>query len=1191
MVDVFPVVFDFKKGEQPDNLKLTKWVKLTDGAFGLVVKAIGDPWDYQTHSGTITPTSVLDLSPQKLSQPTLARTVGPSEYMGPLGETVNGAAATVEVTLNVNGASSWFFGFPFVKAAGLVGPEMRSSTFSLLDPDSAISIDGDDGLTAYFTTRVEDPRALTKKGEYYVDCALGLIQTATPIDPSDALITSELIVTISELGYIGAGPPWSTHNVIPIWGDDYNTGVTIVENEAGPGFYTITLPDRPSSVLYSGELPRVGKPADFPSVKMSGSGEPIDDTIVVGGQQTTFTERPIIGTDYKLPYSIVNSFEAGDVFPSGVILLWQNSPGRFLPLCEFEYVSETSIKVACPVLDDVTTTPNTTNYRVIITGTSLAEHVSYLSAVVRDNQSQGLAFGATASFPSVTYAPPISHDRLRDRFSMTGAREATWANFVAAFESWQERFTFAESHVPTNPHPQYMHRAGWMAQDELGNSGNAMRGELVFTSRPDPHTGAGTAALALGGQLWNTWGVRFGGGPDDSYTADRQNSSLSWTGARYGTGNLWAGESFSASFADIDRHLTFTNPMLGAAPWNVTTLLPATITTEYMYGALAHVPIWGTPLYLSGRTQGTYEKAAKGAVLAFDLNGKYEMNYLKLTHADRALWNYAFGEVNIPVPNYSPLARQLPTLSKLETSPDVAHDWHTASTVLDVPRYGRWSSDQIREFRFRGVSDNEMTMVGHQSIAAAEFLDVDTSYPKIVEIDDIPIRCIHAATSLVIFNGNYLPHLYPGAPLLINDDSPSGSEGSYFVKWAFYLAGIPSLTLDITIAKLGSTVGTLVDQPSAGGTATCVGMEMMSKFVSPSMVGADFYNVYGNAIFFSEGGGGRSTSFTDRGSLWLDYGQELIPYIGDQTPSAIFYHPEDATTSPDGSYYAFTVSETGHAPPNLHSKQTRWPLLVGDNFGIWGHTSNRVSLQAQTDPIETTEKHAWLRLRADEGSAVLLAGGESSYYSSLTLKDGNATLLSTDNMVFDPIGTTTIGSDHCSDITIQKGYEGTNTGGIFLFSNEDVYIDLREGLPTNSFQIRVRPDATYYPFVYAGWKPDTIMIKQQILEGYENFLSMTPTQVYLKANSEMRIESTSGDLWITALQHDIEIEAEESVRIDAEEAVEIDGERIIFTFNPGTNKFKLPTTLPTSSSGLDPGEIWVQEDPLTGSGTLHIVLP
>ena len=988
MVDVFPMVFDFKKGEQPSSAKLTKWVRLTDNAFHLITKAVGDPWDSKDHFGTITPTSSKSLSPQKLSQPTLARTIGPSEYIGPLGESINaGPSDPVEVHLNTAGLNSWSFGFPFAKTTNSVGPQMLASTSLQLLDSSDIVISGDAGLLEYFTTLYAAPRNMSAKGHYYIDYVNGIIQTAVPIDPSHATSTGELTVTISNLGYIGAGPPWGTHNVIPVWQDDYYTGVSIVE-DTGPGDYIITLPEHHAGdISYGGALPRIGKPADVPSEKMTGSGYPIQDNIMGGGNQTEYLERPIAGTSYRLPYAIEETFESGDVFPDGVLMLWQNSPGRYLPLTEFEYISATEVKVTCPTLSDVSAIANTDNYRLVVTGTSLAEQISYLSAVVRDNPGQGLAYGSTASFPSVTYSPPISHDRLRDRFSLSGARESTWSFFTDAFEeSWQTRFAFVESHVPSNPHPQYMHRAGWMSQDELGNSGNAMRGPFVFTSRLDPHTGAGTNVLALPGQMWDTWGLHFGGGPDDTFSRDRQNTSFSWIGSRWGKDNLWSGESYSEDLASLDMHLNFTNVLVGASPLNFQNW-PPTVNVEYMYGALAYNPIWGTPLYVRGRTEGAYERSAKGGTIGFDLDGRSEMNYMKIMPADRALWNVLFNEINTPIPNSSSLSRQSPALPKLYTSPNVDHDWHTASSLGDIPEFGRWSSGQIREYRFRGVSENTLSMVGHQSIAAGEVIEDPSS--KIIVIDDMPIVGAENATSIIAFTGNYLPHLFPGSEVELNGDGSVQAAGSYFVEWAFYVPDILASSLDITVAKLSAISGPgLVDQSVNDGTASCASSEMMSKFTSPGMLGADYFNVYGNALFFSDGGEGASTSFTDRGALWLDFGSTLDSYIGDQTPSGLFYHPQHADTSPDGAYYAFTLSEEDHDAPNMNGRQTRWPLVIGDNTGIVG---NSKSVMFQCAEEVSTSPYAFSRLTMDkDGTVNLYSSITGTGNSSLTLDDNGA---------------------------------------------------------------------------------------------------------------------------------------------------------------------------------------------------------
>ena len=97
MQDVFPVSFDFVKGEQPSATKLSGWVKQTDTAFSKMTKAIGDPWDYTTHSGVGGP---YILSPAKLAQTSLARFAGPSDWASPRGASFQeGITSAISVAL------------------------------------------------------------------------------------------------------------------------------------------------------------------------------------------------------------------------------------------------------------------------------------------------------------------------------------------------------------------------------------------------------------------------------------------------------------------------------------------------------------------------------------------------------------------------------------------------------------------------------------------------------------------------------------------------------------------------------------------------------------------------------------------------------------------------------------------------------------------------------------------------------------------------------------------------------------------------------------------------------------------------------------------------------------------------------------------------------------------------------------
>jgi hypothetical protein len=115
MQDVFPIEFDFVNGEQPDSVKFTAWRKQTDAAFANVVKAIGDPWEYNTHTNG--DGVQYNLSPSRLAQASLSRMIGPSDYASPQGGSFNEAVNSV-VTLTLESSrNAWKIGFPLVKKA------------------------------------------------------------------------------------------------------------------------------------------------------------------------------------------------------------------------------------------------------------------------------------------------------------------------------------------------------------------------------------------------------------------------------------------------------------------------------------------------------------------------------------------------------------------------------------------------------------------------------------------------------------------------------------------------------------------------------------------------------------------------------------------------------------------------------------------------------------------------------------------------------------------------------------------------------------------------------------------------------------------------------------------------------------------------------------------------------------------
>jgi len=889
MVDVFPTVFDFKVGEQPSSRKLTKWVKLTDNAFRLVTQAVGDPWDYQTHEG--------QLSPQKLGQATIARLIGPSDYVGPLGETINSDTTSVEVSLSVDGASSWYLGFPLVKKAGTVTPQVLPSCLESLTA-SDLSFSGT-GYSDYFVTLYSDPRDMSQKGDYCVDFARGVIQTYLPIDPGDG--SGSLTVTISNLSFVGAGAPWATHNVIPIWEDGGNAGVTIVEAALGPGNYEITLPGRDASG-YSNDYPRVGAAEDSPSNTMTGAGYPESDPLTGDRRQATLAVRPTGNVSYRLPYSLEANYSSGDVLPGGTVKLWCNSTNSFVALTEFEYVSPTTLKLTCPTLSDVDATGNENNYRLVVVGTSLAEQVSYLAGVVREGQGQGVSVGGPATFPSMSFSPPMSHDRLRDRYGFSLAMEESgdFSSWASSHDNWQRRFAFTESAYPTNPHPQYLHRAGYLSDDETANTSNAMRGWLCFagykteTSGHSYESSKSNPGFNSPIDEW-TYGVAWGAGEFENSSGDHPRAFFDG-----GKEKEWSG---SGPATRLGFGLYGSDGGLGFAE-----------SSYYSnYGALVYEGFRGQPFYVRGRkgASSSLDTSVHGGAIAMDLGDQNEMNYLKLVGGSRpSTGSYAGDPANDP--------------AWIDASSSVFNTPLAITPGLSK----RISAEQTRELRFRGVSYNELVQNAEDGIGSL------STYPSSGVQKTANVVLLDATLNYMVLEGNV------AGDIRMNDTtitlSGTTSDGDYQIS---DLADYDAVNDHTYLTVTGSISS---NQPAPGGTATWTTYEFNRYFRSPGIIGGDFLNVYGNAVFFSEEGDGKKTSFTDRGKEWLT--------DGTTTPSGLFYVPAGTL----GSACVF-VGYEGSGTGSYDGAKTQ--AYFGHTRGSWANSTLGVKRGLQFEGHDDSGLH------------------------------------------------------------------------------------------------------------------------------------------------------------------------------------------------------------------------------------------
>jgi hypothetical protein len=633
MQDFFPVVFSFVKGEQPTAEKLTGLVKHTDVAFSRISQSIGDPWDYAAH--TDSGSARYDLSPENLAQTSIARIVGPSDYLGPMGGCWNEKPTSAFTITLAAGRNSWNLGFPLVKlvsAAIDYDAKLASVTPLVWGTDITVS---DPNTPDVLATRYTSTKDVISTGRFSVDYYRGII---TAYDIATSAIT--LTIPANTINMFGPGVPWGTHNVIPTW-KETTTFCTLAEvsRSGGETTFTLTLPTVTKSH-------RVG---DIATTILGGvppkSGVNYGSTAYDASWSTgSYARCSGQASNYRLPASIA-SLPTGTEVPEGFCMLWLESALRFLPNVRFVTRGSTnSLTVIAPDgwLGESSTA---IQYRLVVVGTSVSENISYLNQLVRNNRHVGIS-----DDPVLSYSPALSHNDLDNRY--TG-----YINTTTYPSSVIHRLKFRESSMALNPHPQYLHRYGYDANDANGNSSNAMRGNLVFTGTDTSMT------LGSPSSISETYGILFGGGTTSTNTGNAMirleglASNTSWT-----TG--------------IAQRFPFGLTETGARPYG---------TTE-TYGALAISSWIGTPLYLRGSRATTSTAVYDGACLGFDLGRTAEYNYIKLLPAIRT---GAYDYRNMPA------STGQTATAALSITPDLA----VLTTGAD---YARLSPDQIREFRFRG---------------------------------------------------------------------------------------------------------------------------------------------------------------------------------------------------------------------------------------------------------------------------------------------------------------------------------------------------------------------------------------------------------------------------------------------------------------------------------------------------------
>lgn len=1029
MIDVFPIVFDFKKGEQPTAQKLTGVNQLINEAFSEITQIIGDPWDSQSHSWGIG-SDTKKLSLEKLSQPSLSRIIGPSDWLSPNGGDFNEPSiATNFVTLK-SGQNSWNLGYPIVKVSSTI---TETSTVSSLTPlnwgtEVIRLVDIYQILQDEKTT----PEAVVEDGDFYVDYYTGVI-TSYKASPSD------IVLNFLGLHMLSPGVPWGTHNVIPTWNQTSSLCSLTLDSDNGiTAVYTLSFP-------VAGKSSRVS---------------PLGKTIAGGSysalsyDSTWGYDLPNPYSDHRIPSSLINSgILVGDTIPEGFMLLWDEVAGRIRDLLAFKYKDENSVTIEGPSgLLSVGS-----NYRLITTGSSIAENISYLIGQQRFEAHNGLSDSA-----GLGYSTPLSHKDLSDRFS---------GEIYSISSLNEDVFKFRESNYPTNDHPQYLHRSGYLSGDSTGNTSNAMRGILGFSE-----TVENGLKYALGdtlsGNRTETYGIYWGGPSSNSIQG---NTRLLFDG----------GTDISTWSSGISNRVGFGLQDTGA--------LPVSSYSNEKLGALSLYSWYGTPLYLRGQATGpTGSSSYQGAVLGFDLGQNSELNYIKLIPGVRST---SYDVAHLP--------------AKVSQYWDISNAINPCMPYLSNPI----SATQLREFRFRG--------------------------------------------------GAYVS----------TASNPEGSLGGSSTR-------------------------------SDGGIS-----EFENYYTSPGVVGADFFNVYSNAIFFSEIGDGKNTSLTSSGTNWMNaplHVSAMTNYYGSGSfnyyqPTGFYYHPK-STSVPYSDAFIFSIKDS------TTTAEFSQPLRFGDRSGFH-YASNRggdirfstkaegsvaggiilasgtVSKQYVDNLFAagTNDYSDRIFIKADD-QIVLFSTEETSLYSetfmditaltTLTLRSHNGIL----SLKGGPSGTHEININASGDIT-----ETGNTGS-FVFQNafslssvEDLDIQTTTaGKPITLWNTTSGTGTNGKIFdpnnghislqsttgLHFATQTDLSHIRFDV--GY-NLDSAERGWFYLAADSSYTYVRDGSD------ETRLILSPNGSTRIDADGSITLSCEGQL-TLDPGDNLRFL--NIPTSSVGLDVGEIW-----------------
>lgn len=445
-------------GEMPTSLKLNAAFAQVNSAIEVVDQALGDLYSQQIH---VSSTGAYSLSELPVCGPNISRLVGSAGWLNPRhlgrireeiycifasGRSLDGDPPGIRGVTDAHFNTVEFrLPQPPIIMTSTEGEE--SVTFKTSFDSSwagaywAITTPGAGYVdaTAKVATRVDNLDDLSAAGEYHVS-EDGVITLFEPLEDSGT--PEGFLVTYTCDTYPDSGDG-TGFNVIPDFSQTTDLCDCYLISTEVYDLYTPDITHRRSEALST----------SYPAYHHFRSWDYAD------------IEDPMNLAAPKLPLVIRANLSVGDTIPAGFIQLWDEVEQEVITGLTFTYRSATCVRASGRTL-----TVGSSRYRIITVGTDI-------SRVVSDLRERFFFHDHSGHFSTTTGL-------------FSGHRIPHWAcsNLIDEGDDNGIGFTASTLGADKNPHPQYLHRHGYLPRGytdgsaTTGNRNNAFLGDFLISN-------------------------------------------------------------------------------------------------------------------------------------------------------------------------------------------------------------------------------------------------------------------------------------------------------------------------------------------------------------------------------------------------------------------------------------------------------------------------------------------------------------------------------------------------------------------------------------------------------------------------------------------------------------------------------------------------------------------------------------